>query len=287
MLRRGLWRSVLLVWFAGQVAFAGEADPPKMIPPAAIVRDTGTTIVVPEAVKPYRIITLTATGIDTAKQSVWWTVKRVDRDAKKVVDYAGPGKTARNQLTCQWTGSPGDYDVRLTVGSLTEGGLPTVEDYETSLTIPEPTNVAPPPKPKPDPIDPVKPDPKPPTPDPADPALTKTFADAIAADLKVMGTAATKDHVAKLSGVYTEAAKLLRFTDPAPRPKTWGDLVEGMASASRLAGVPVLPDLMALRTAVAAEVGSYTIATALDDELREKIAAKYDRVAAALTAAAK
>jgi hypothetical protein len=140
------------------------------------------------------------------------------------------------------------------------------------------------PQPPPDPI----PDPKP-KPDPVKPdaALVAKFKDAIAKDLAVTGTVAKKEHVTKLASVYDSTARLVKFNDPAARPKTWKAVQQGMVNASRLAEVPPLPEFTNLRTLIEAEGGTYDATTPIDETFGDKLNATFVRIAAALNEAAK
>jgi len=257
----------------------------KPVPAAVLVAG-------PAEVEAYQLVTLTAVNADPAAHGLWWTVRRADRDRQKKLTYAGlaAGGT-RNAPSVQWVGPPGEYDVTLTVVTAAPGRPPEVSEVEWAVTVKAPPDVAPAPKPKPPG---PAPDPKPPEPKPPEPpapapdsALVAKLKAALAVDLAVPMTAAKKAHLADLAKVYRSTAVLVSLPDPAARPQTFKDVLATLVGASRLSGVPPPPEFTEVRGVVGAEAGEYAASAEVTKEFGAALAARYNKIADALDAAAR
>jgi len=218
--------------------------------------------------EPYKIVRLTVRDMDKDASAIW-KVRPLDPANEGKVSVTAAGLSGDN---IEWVGPPGRYRVELTVGAIKDGKFRLVGD-ELVVTV-----GTPPDSPKPNP---PKPDPKPPVDPEADAALAAKFAG-------VLKTADEKKQAAALGGVYSTNGLLLpQVKDPAVRPKTVQAMIDRLTEASVAADVPRLPALLELRKLIDADIGRYEASAPMTDALADELGNKYQRVGAALKAAAK
>lgn len=226
-----------------------------------------------------RSVQLEATDVKPTTGVLWDVLPPAGVDPADI-EFISPLSEAK----LRFVAPPGKYLVELLTFDVEAGKAPVIGRRKKTIEIVDKT--APAPTPKPDP----KPGPKP-EPDPddgtADPALTAKFKAALAADLADTDGTAKKEHLEALGKVYRSTVDILEFPDPAARPKTWNEVVDGMATASRLSGVPPPPEFTKLRTEIGAEVGTYAFKTPVDAAFVATLKAKFLKISAALQAAAK
>lgn len=181
--------------------------------------------------------------------------------------------------------TPGTYTLRAVAGN-EEGLTPFIT---TRVVIGEGNPVPAPPIPTPIPPVPI-PTPTPtPTPTPDnnyDPILLLKIKEARARDAST-GIDIRKAYEG-LANAYLDSSAILSSTsDPALRPKTWGELLERLKIMSIANNVPLLPNLQYTRNVLFDYVGTADSAAAFDDTLLNRTLDKFPKVGATLREANK
>lgn len=177
--------------------------------------------------------------------------------------------------------TPGTYTLRAVAGN-EEGLTPFIT---TRVVIGEGNPVPAPPIPTP--IPPV-PTPNPPAPSPNnyDPILLLKLKEAKAKD-SATGIDIRKAYEGLANAYLDSSAILSSTTDPALRPKTWGDLLERLKIMSIANGVPLLPNLQYTRNVLFDYVGTAEASASFDETLLSRTLDKFPKVGATLREANK
>ena len=253
--------------------YLAAADRPVVVPAAApaVPLIEGKT-----AHEPHTLVRMHAAAVEP-DDGLEWKVRPLDQALEGKVQFTLAGV---NDPDLEFTAPPGRFRVELTVVRA-DGKKLRIRSAELVITIgplPLPKPVPVPPKPKPpEPAPPPKP--KPPLVPDADAALVALFAPLI--------DAPDKAHAVALGKVYATTGALLEsLNDPAVKPKKFADVLAILNQASVASGVPRLPALLKLRTAVAKEAGEYAAMAPMTAALPAELAAKYKKIGAAVQAAA-
>lgn len=243
-----------------------------------LVAGAEPTIEGPDKIAPYKIARFKAVGVGDA-DGVLWRVRPTD--PKNVPDFGTGGK--RNGRELEVVAPPGAYTVELVV---VRPGMPLeINEVTKPFTIGQ--------VPNPKPINPDDGKPKPPAPPPkpkvvVDAELVAKFKAAIDADAKAaFPGGGDRAKAAKLSEVYAYAAGKLTSGVEADWPKTVGALLESVGAFGLSQGVPRPPYLGSTRAVAGDVLGTHPSDAALDAAKRADLAARFNRVAAALKEAAK
>lgn len=274
------------------LSYLAAADRPVAVPAAAPVVPLieGKT-----AHEPHTLVRMHAAAVEP-DNGLEWKVRPLDQALEGKVQFTLAGV---NEPDLEFTAPPGRYRVELTVVKA-DGKKLTIRSAELVITIgpappapkplptPVPTPKPKPPEPKPEPA--PAPKPKPPEPEPAPKPKPPVVPDADAALVALFAPlidAPDKAHAVALGKVYATTGALLEsLNDPAVKPRTFADVLAILNQASVASGVPRLPALLKLRTAVAKEAGDYAAMAPMTAQLTAELAAKYKKIGAAVQAAA-